>query len=482
MASLKTNVALNLLNTLTSVVFPVVTFPYATRVLGTEGLGLVNFLGSVVNYLVLLTGIGIPMYAVKEVARHRSRPNLRNHCAVEIAMLNLFLCLLGYAVVALMAWFIPRIHEHQGLFWVLSLSIFFTAIGVNWFYQAIEDFTFITVRAIAFRFIAAIGLFVFVKSPSDLMAYCLVTVSLAVGNNIINFVHLRKYISIKSIAWRRLVLWRHVKPSLRIFLPNVITSIYGNLNIVMLGFMQTDAAVGIYSAGHKLVQIVLMMITSLSVVLLPRCSSLIEAKRQEEFASISRKTIHLIVASALPCLTGLVMLAHPLVTLFCGADFEAAYAVVQCSAPVLLIIGLSNVVGIQMLYPLGKEMIVVKSMVVGIVLNFALNLALVPFYSYVGAAVAGVLAELAVLGMLLWCGRKSLPFKLGDLQVRPYLLATLGMAVAVWCVVHCLPMSWLLAVLACVAGGVVYVALLGVMKDPLLCDVAGFVISKLRRK
>ena len=156
MSSLKTNVVLNFVNTLTGIIFPVITFPYAARILLPEGIGTVNFLQSIVNYIVLLTSLGIPMYAVREVARYRDNEHKRNVTTVEIILLSVVLWLGGYVIVWLLGEYVPQINAQLALFYVLSLTILFTSLGVNWFYQAIEDFKFITVRALVFRFLAMI--------------------------------------------------------------------------------------------------------------------------------------------------------------------------------------------------------------------------------------------------------------------------------------------------------------------------------------
>ena len=174
-------------NTMTGIIFPIVTFPYAARILMPEGIGIVNFQLSIITNIVLLTSLGIPMYAVREVARHRDDIALRNKTTVEILLLSVILCLMGYVLVWALGAFVPQINQNLGIFYVLSLSIVFTAIGVNWFYQAIEDFMFMTVRTTIFRFWVVFGLFLFVKTPDDLLIYALVIVGTTVGNNIINF-------------------------------------------------------------------------------------------------------------------------------------------------------------------------------------------------------------------------------------------------------------------------------------------------------
>ena len=291
MPSLKTNVALNFLNTVTGIVFPVITFPYAARVLLPEGIGAVNFLQSIVAYIVLLTSLGIPMYAVREVAKYRDDVAIRNRITVEILLLSVILCLFGYVAVAVLGIYVPQISAQLGVFYALSLTILFTSLGVNWFYQAVEDFKFITIRALCFRMLAALGLFLFVRDKDDLLIYAFVLVGSTVGNNLINFIHLRKWIPFHSITWAELRIWRHLRPSLRIFVFNLVTSIYLNLNTVMLGFMRGDDAVGFYTAGNKLSHVVLSVVASLGVVLLPRCSNLIETGQMEAFLALVKKEL-----------------------------------------------------------------------------------------------------------------------------------------------------------------------------------------------
>lgn len=482
MASLKTNVLLNYINTFTSIAFPVITFPYATRVLLLDGIGLANFYGSLVNYITLFSGIGIQMYAAKEVARHRDNVYHRNKCTVEIAILGLLFCVLGYVAVALMGLFVPRIHAHLDLFLVLSLSIFFTVIGVDWFYRAIEDFTFITVRAVLFRALAAVSLFVFVRSSDDLLAYCLVTVSLSVGNNFINFIHLRKYISLRTIPWRELNVWHHLPRTLKIFIPNLVTNMYGHLNIAMLGFMQSAAIVGLYSAGSKLVLIALSVINSLSIVLLPRSSNLIETGHYADFASISLKAVRLVILLSLPGLALMALLAPQIVVACCGGAFAPSSVVVACTAPVLLIVGLSNIIGIQILYSQGRERIVIGSMLAGVVLNVILNLALIPSHQYMGAALSMLLSETFVLVVQLVVGRKYVPFRLRDLGLGKYLTATLLLALSVLMVTAGVDGVWLPLIAGVLLGGGIYVLSLYFMRDTLFSEMLHYTVSMFRRR
>ena len=263
MSSIKSNILLNGINTITSLIFPVITFPYAARVLLPGGIGAINFLNSIIGYIVLLTSLGIPLYAVKEVAKYRDNKFERDKITVEIVVLSTAFCLLGYIAVWLLAKYVPQIHKQATLFYILSITILFTSIGVNWFYQGIEDFKFITIRAIVIRTFAAAALFIFVKSSSDLLIYGMIVVGSTVGNNFINFVHLRKHIDIEPIRIKELEIGRHIRPTLAIFVLNLIISLYIQLNSIMLGFISSDEQVGYFAAGTKITHIGLTLISSI---------------------------------------------------------------------------------------------------------------------------------------------------------------------------------------------------------------------------
>lgn len=479
MNSLKTNVTLNMVNTVTGILFPIITFPYAARVLMPEGIGTVDFLNSIISYIVLFTSLGIPMYAVKEVAKFRDNLELRNRTAIEILSLSFILCLFGYIAVWIIGVYVPRVNVNLSLFLVLSLTILFSTIGVNWFYQAIENFKYITVRALLFRCIAAASLFVFVKSKDDLIIYCIIVVGSTVGNNFVNFVHLRSFIPFRQIQWKKLCLWHHLKPAIHLFVLNLIISLYVQFNTVLLGFMQGVKAVGLYSAGNKLSSVVLMMVTSLGVVILPRSSNLVETGRMEEFSEISRKSMRLSVAMSLPFTFGLILLSGSLIAVFCGSQFAPSALVLRWTAPIIVFVGLTNVIGIQVLYPQGKENIVILSTLGGAVVNLALDVLLIPHFSQNGAALAIFFTELLVLVIQVMCGKKYIPFSLRDKVLVHYIIATAIMVMVLIPVIIFIDGAVAQIILGILIGAVVYGGALWIQEDELFKELLNYGLSVL---
>lgn len=480
MSSVKTNIILNGLNTITGIVFPVITFPYAARILLPEGIGTVNFLNSIVCYIILVSTLGIPMYAVKEIAKCRDNKAARDQFTVEILMLSGLLCLCAYVLVWALAKFVPQIHQAQTLFYILSLSILFSSIGVEWFYQGIEDFKFITIRALIIRTLAATSLFVFVRSSSDLIAYGCIVVGSTVGNYLANFVHLRKYISLKNMNFKGLRILRHLKPALNVFVLNLIISLYIQLNSIMLGFISGDEAVGFFTAGNKISTIGLTLITSLGTVLLPRCSHLIKSGDMDGFSSVIKKSLSLTISIALPMTVGLMVLATPVTMIFCGQEFRDSISVLYITAPVIVFISLTNLMGIQILYPMDKVRLVILSVSGGAVMNLLLNFLLIPSLGAVGAAVSTFIAELTVLLLQIVLGRKYYPFRISALINHKVIIATGVMGLAVY-VSRMLTSEYLTQLIAGLSVGLcVYSATLWMLRDTVIIEIVDLVKTKIK--
>lgn len=478
MASLKGNIILNYINTISGLIFPIITFPYAARVLMPEGIGLVNFQNSIIGYIVLFTSLGIPLYAVREIAKCRNDLELRDRTTIEILILSILLSLLGYVAVWLLGVYVPRIHEEATLFYILSLAIVFTGIGAQWFYQGIEDFLFITVRGLIVRILCTIGLFLFVKDKDDLLIYGLYIIGATVGNNLINFIHLRKYLKPARVKWNQLNITHHIRPTLNIFLLNVVISIYIQLNTVMLGFMTDDRAVGLFTSGTKLTHLITVVLTSLGTAMLPRCSHLISERKFDEFNAIITKSYHLLMFSAIPLTVGTILLARPLVYCFCGGDFSGAVPVVLYTAPTIILIGMTQVIGIQILYPYGKENLVIISTLIAAVVNVILNILLIPLFAEVGTAISTLISEFSVLVVQVGLGKKFIPLRFIDKHIFTYLLAVFLMSLGIF---TCLFFSnfWWQMLCGSVLGSLIYISVLYLRRDEVFTEALDMIRNKL---
>ena len=469
--SVKVNYILNLINTGTQMLFPLITFPYVCRVIEADGIGQINFFQSIISYISLFTCLGIPMYAIREIARDRSDVVKMNRTAMEILLLHSMLTLVGYAIVAILCLTVPQIQVNIPLFLILSLTIFFTAIGCEWFYQGIEDFKYITIRGLIIKTVSVVLLFIFVKSKTDLLYYGCYTVFGVLGGNIFNFFRLRKYIHRENIIFSELHIKRHVKPVLKVFSFSVVTSIYLQLNTVLLGFLKNALAVGYFAAATKVMQMLLTMSACLGSVMMPRASHLIAENKEDEFSRLIQKSYDFTLAIALPMTIGLIFCAPSLITALCGVKFEHSILPSQIIAPIILMVAISNVFGIQVLFPKGKINIVTLCCGIGAVADLILNLCLIPFFSYIGTSIAYLGAEVATTVSMYFIGRKYIPIIYFKKSHLTYALGCIVMAFALYGLsLLQLPTLTILLLQGC-CGVLAYFIILCICKDEMLVQI-----------
>lgn len=410
-ASIRKNFIMNAVLMVSMMLFPLITFPYASRVLLPEGMGKVSFATGFVNYFIMLAQLGIPTYGIRACAQVRDDRVRLSRTAQELEIINLGTFAIAYLafLVALMT--VPRLRGERALYLVISVGILFSSIGMEWLYKGLEQYTYITVRSVVFQAVALVALFLMVHKRSDYVIYGGITVFAASASSVLNLLSAHRYVSFRKAGvydFRR-----HVKPILVFFAMTVATTVYTNLDTVMLGFMTTDADVGFYNVAVKVKGILVSLVTSLGTVLLPRASYYFEHGEMEEFRRIAKRAVHFVFLAAVPLMVYFVIFARPTILLLSGRAFVSSVPAMQIIMPTLLLIGVSNITGIQILVPMGQEKVVLHSEVAGAVTDLIFNAALIPYFRAAGAAAGTVAAEAVVL---VWqcVAMKKLSVKGGD--------------------------------------------------------------------
>lgn len=463
--SVKSNYLFNLVNSSSQLLFPLITFPYASRIMLADGIGHVNFFQSIISYISLFTCLGIPMYAIREVAKVRDNAVEMTRTTVEILLLHAFLSILGYVVVAVICMTVTQIQADIPLFLLLSTTIFFTAIGCEWFYQGIEDFKYVAVRGLLVKLISVVLLFLLVKTKEDILWYGAYSVLGVLGGNIFNFIRLRKHLYRDVIDFRTLHPLKHLKPALHVFALNVVISIYIQMNNVLLGFMKDAEAVGYFTAATKLMVMAMSILGSLGNVMMPHISNLMAANRMDESKALIQKSYDFVLALAMPLTVGLIFTSPSAILLLSGIGFAPAILTSQIVAFNILMVGLSGVMGIQVLYPLGKINIVILSAFIGAITNVLLNILLVPHYGHNGTAIAYMLAEAAVTISMFFIGHKYIPVQFLKKQHLHYIGGCIVMGGCLH-FISLFDLSYINTLIAMISVGVgVYVIVLLLLKD-----------------
>lgn len=479
-ASLTLNFVMNAILTMSQFLFPLITFPYISRILLPTGTGKVSFATSVVSYFALFAQLGIPTYGIRACAKVRDDRKALERTVQELFLINLIMSILAYIVLFLAIAFVPRMRQEKALFLIVGLTILFNAIGMEWLYKALEQYTYITVRSIIFKLIAVVAMFVLVHEQKDYVIYGGISILAASASNVFNFFHAHKYVSIKPVGSYNFR--QHLKPIVIFFAMSCAATIYTNLDTVMLGFMTSDAEVGYYNAAVKIKSILVSVVTSLGVVLLPRASYYVECKLMDKFCRITHVALNFVILISVPLTVYFILFAKEGIFFLSGAEYEASIVPMQIIMPTLLFIGLTNIMGIQTLIPLGKEKVVLYSEIAGAVADLLLNVALIPSMASAGAAIGTVVAEGVVFAVQFWALRKEVLSSYQKVRYGTIVLAlALAIASCLWVKTTALG-SFASLLVSAILFFAVYGGVLVLRKEPLAWQMAEKVRQMLFKK
>ena len=475
--SIKKNFIMNAILTMSQFIFPLITFPYVSRILLPAGTGRVSFAISVITYFTMFSQLGIPTYGIRKCAQVRDDKIELTRVTHELFFINFTMNILAYVILFFCIAFIPRLQADRTLYLVVSLNIIFTCVGIDWMYQGLEEYTYITVRSIVFKFIALVAMFLFIHHKSDYVIYGGISIFAASASNVLNLINARKHIYMHTVGGYRI--WRHLKPILVFFAMSVATTVYTNLDTVMLGFMKSNTEVGYYNAAVKIKTILVSIVTSLGAVLLPRASYYVEQGDYEDLRRISSKALNFVLDIACPLALYFILFAKEGIRLLSGPAYGGAVLPMQWIQPTILFIGLTNILGLQILVPLGKEKYVLYSEIAGAIVDFVINWFLIPKLGSTGASIGTLAAEFVVLVVQYHVLRDQVS---GIFKQLPYgkIVLALGLATlaSLWVKRLGLHVFFVLVISVILFMGV-YVLVLTFTKEPMMLEMVGTVRSKL---
>lgn len=471
---------MNAILTMSSILFPLITFQYVSRILQPAGTGTVSFAVSLISYFNMFAQLGIPTYGIRICAQVRDNKEELTRTAQELLLLNLIMSAFSYAALILTLIFVPGLREDRVLYVVISATILLSAIGMEWLYKALEQYAYITVRSILFKLIALAAVFLLIHQQSNYVIYGGISVFASSASNIVNLIHARKFISLRPVG--KYNLRRHLKAVLIFFAMSCATTIYTNLDTVMLGVMTTKTDVGYYDAAVKIKSILVSVVTSLGTVLLPRASYNIEHGQLDEFRRISKKALNFVFLLASPLTVFFILFAKPGIVFLSGSAYLNAVLPMQVIMPTLLFIGVTNILGIQILVPLGREKTVLYSEIAGAITDFGLNLILIPRWAAAGAAAGTLAAEFVVLCVQYAALHREVSEAFHRIQYFKILAALLlGCLVSVWLLPLGLNSFLTLLLAGCLFFGA-YGGFLLAAREPLVGEIWAQLTKKIRQR
>lgn len=402
------NLFYTILLSIVNILFPILSFPYASHILGPAGIGKVQFVISFAQYFALFAALGIPIYGIKESARYRDDPKKLSIIFTELTTIFFVASLLLFIIYLAVIFSFPFFSTDRSMFIYGGIIILLSFSYTDWFYAGIEEFRGITLRSVLIKTVSLILLYSFIKTEADFGKYLFIAIFSILGNQVLSFIMVFRK---TNFIFSELDFRKHFQPILYIFSASVAASIYTVLDTVLLGFLSTEKAVGLYTASVKLIKITIPIITSMGVILIPSISKNFAENNMDEIKQLLKKSFNFLVFLSVPMGFGLAILAPEFIVVFSGNQFSTASTSMQILAFLPVLIGFGHFFCFQILMPAGRNKEIFFSMLAGVFTCLILNFALVPSLHEVGASIANISTELIVTAAYFYFIKKYYAFK-----------------------------------------------------------------------
>lgn len=468
--NIKINFILNLIRMFLGTFFILLTMPYITRVLGSENLGKIEYGVSIVSYFLLFSALGIPQYGIREIARTRDNKDELSKTLIELLCILIITVAINYAIFFFLLTKFDFINQEKKLFFILGTNIIFSNIGIQWFYIGIENQLHITIRFIIFKILTLISLYLLVKKPQDYIIYGGVLVMMESGSNLFNLLYVRKYINIKKEYFKQINIKRHLKPIMTIFISVIAVSIYLKLDGVMIGSMVGVKYVGFYSISNQVVRLIIVIVTALGAVMLPRLSNCLIKNDKIGYINYANISLKYILFISIPSTLGIIILSKEIIYLMAGDKFIPSILTMKIISPIIFIVGISYFVGFQVLYPQGLEKKYTYAVSVAAIINFIFNYIFIPKYYQNGAAVGTVIAEFVGLIIMAYLAKPQLKeLEFYSKKNLKYFYSAIVMGIVIYMIKQ-LNLNYITTILlSLIFGGGIYIGILILFKEELVC-------------
>ncbi len=475
-ASVQKNTVYNTIRTISSIIYPLITFPYVSRVLGAENIGKVNFSSSFVSYFSLITTLGITSYAIRECSLVKGDKKELEKTSSQIYSINICMAVVAYIVLVLCMLLVPKLSGYKTLILIQSLGIILTVIGTDWLNTAMEDFRYITIRTAVFQMLALVFMFIFVRSRENYHAYAVTAIIASSGAYIANVFYRQKYCHVRfttHMEWRR-----HMRPIITMVMMILAQHILSNLDITMLGIIKDDTSVGLYTTAAYLINFITQLASAITAVVMPQMSRAFDENDHDRINELYRYTFSFTFVIGLPCFAGLFVMAREIVNLVGGAEYIPAAGAVRILSVSMLFWLMGNILGNVILIPLKREKQFMKACMTGMVINAITNCIMIPALGIYGASITTALANIVIMVISM----KGIPSDLKITNIKKILLGPLlgTLTIFIVCIVSKVFISNMIIrlVIAIAISGIAYFGILIALKDEFAVSTINPILAK----
>lgn len=476
--SLAKNYIYNLILTSINIIFPLITSPYLSYVLGVYNIGKVNYATSIINWFILFASFGIPKYGIREISRKRDSKEGISNVFWNLIVIQAIFTIIALIFYILLIFNSYKLKQDINLYLIMLIMLVLNIFSIDWFYQGIEEYEYITKRNIIVKIISLILIFLTIKNTNNYLIYAGINVFAMCFNNILNYINTKKYIKNK-IEFDKILFY--IKELKIYFFTTLVISSYNQLDQVMVGSL-SERALAYYLRSKMVLSVGINITNSIVTVFIPRVSYIVE-RNYNMYINLLQESLNYIYILALPCFAGIFVLSNELMIVLGGDEFLPAAKSLKIISVVIVIASIGNWQVNQILISHRKERVAFFIQVIASIFSIALNIVLIPKFSYLGSSLTWVVTELFLVileGIAIKYYCKEVKIKYLNLSLIKYLISILIMIILVSIIKINVKSDLLIVIYSILLGGGFYFINLYIMREKITLKIFDKIMMKLK--
>lgn len=460
------NYAYNMIYQVILIIVPLIITPYISRVLLPDGVGNYSFSASLITYFTIFAALGFKLYGQREIAKYQNDKYQQSKVIYEISIIRIFTVSLCLLLNLLLCW-VGVYGEYKTNMLILSINIIAILFDFSFCLEGNEEFKKLAIRNILIKALSVASIFLFVKGENDVWIYTLINAASTLISNLVLLIYLPKQLC--KVPFKELKPLKRIVPVLKLFLPTIVTSIYTLLDKTLIGvILQSDAQNGFYHQADRIIRLVIVLTTSLSSVMVSRNSNEKQKNNKEALKNNLCFASKIVMFIGFPSMFGTIAIANNMNLWFFGSGYSEVIPLMIILAPLILIIGLNNITGVQYLIAVGRENTLTITVLIGAIVNLGLNIAFLYLIGTIGVAIASLIAETLILIIQMVILRKEIPIKKMIFCGWKNLVSSVLMFCILWVIQSYMVSSILNTVLLIVIGVLIYIISSILLRDEFL--------------
>ncbi|MDR7697566.1 oligosaccharide flippase family protein [Lactococcus lactis subsp. lactis] len=471
------NMGLSTIYQLLTVLIPLITAPYVSRILGSSGVGINAFTASILSYFVLIAGLGVQSYGNREIAYHQKNIKERTKIFWELQIIQVIASSISFVLFFIFLFFQDK---YQFYFLLQSISLLAVVTNISWFFMGLENFRIIVFRNVIINIIVVALTFVLVKSSSDLWIYILLIVGSGLFANLSVWPFLRKEICRVSI--KELNVKQHIAPATALLLPQIVTAAYTNINKSMLGWFDTTNSVAFFNQADMVIRAAFAAVSSFAGAFLPRLSNMFSEGRVDEGKKLILLALQIMYTLSFLAIAGIIGVSHNFAIFFFGNKFIDVGPLMAVEAPVILFFGIAVVIRSQYLMAVRRTKEITIASVIALGANIVVNLIMIPFLGAMGATITVLVTEAVTTGYLVWVVREEFRYREIFHGFWKYLISGIISCIMIWFINNFMRAAIFSYLVQTIIGCAVYIVILLILKAPIIKMLARLNVKKVFNK